>query len=262
MKDKIIWITGASSGIGEALVYELAAQGARLVLSARNEKELQRVASATGLGERDIFVLPLDLERPAEMMGKAAQVMNHFGRIDILVNNGGLSQRSLAKDTGWEVDQRLLNVNTIGTIALTKAVLPYFLRQKQGRFVTITSLVGKFGSPMRSGYSAAKHALHGFFDSLRAEVEKDGVTVTIVCPGFVQTNVSVNAVTSDGSAQNTMDNATANGITAKYCAEGIIKAINRNKREVYIGGKETYGVLIKRFFPNLFANMIGKAKVT
>lgn len=262
MKDKIIWITGASSGIGEALVYELAAQGARLILSARNEKELQRVASATGLGERDIFVLPLDLERPAEMMGKAAQVMNHFGRIDILVNNGGLSQRSLAKDTVWEVDQRLLNVNTIGTIALTKAVLPYFLRQKQGRFVTITSLVGKFGSPMRSGYSAAKHALHGFFDSLRAEVEKDGVTVTIVCPGFVQTNVSVNAVTADGSAQNTMDNATANGITAKYCAQGIIKAINRNRREVYIGGKETYGVLIKRFFPNLFANMIGKAKVT
>jgi short-subunit dehydrogenase len=262
MKDKIIWITGASSGIGEALVYELAAQGARLVLSARNEKELQRVASVTGLGERDIFVLPLDLEKPAEMMGKAAQVMNHFGRIDILVNNGGLSQRSLAKDTGWEVDQRLLNVNTIGTIALTKAVLPYFLRQKQGRFVTITSLVGKFGSPMRSGYSAAKHALHGFFDSLRAEVEKDGVAVTIVCPGFVQTKVSVNAVTADGSAQNTMDDATAHGITAQYCAQAIVKAINRNKREVYIGGKETYGVLIKRFLPNLFANMIGKAKVT
>ncbi len=262
MKDKIIWITGASSGIGEALVHELAAQGARLVLSARNEKELQRVATATGLGERDIFVLALDLEKPAEMTGKAAQVMNHFGRIDILVNNGGLSQRSLAKDTSWEVDQRLLNVNTIGTIALTKAVLPYFLRQKQGRFITITSLVGKFGSPMRSGYSAAKHALHGFFDSLRAEVEKDGVAVTLVCPGFVQTNVSVNAVTGDGSAQNTMDDATAHGITAQYCAQGIIKAINRNKREVYIGGKETYGVLIKRFLPNLFANMIGKAKVT
>ena len=262
MKDKIIWITGASSGIGEALVYELATQGARLVLSARNEKELQRVATATGLGERDIFVLPLDLEKPAEMMGKAAQVMNHFGRIDILINNGGLSQRSLAKDTGWEVDQRLLNVNTIGTIALTKAVLPYFLRQKQGRFVTTTSLVGKFGSPMRSGYSAAKHALHGFFDSLRAEVEKDGVAVTLVCPGFVQTNVSVNAVTGDGSTQNTMDDATAHGITAQYCAQGIVKAINRNKREVYIGGKETYGVLIKRFLPNLFANMIGKAKVT
>lgn len=262
MKDKILWITGASSGIGEALVYELAAQGARLVLSARNEKELQRVAASTGLGEREIFVLPLDLEKPDELQGKAAQVINHFGRIDILVNNGGLSQRSLAKDTAWQVDQKLLNVNALGTIALSKAVLPYFLRQKQGRFVTITSLVGKFGSPMRSGYSAAKHALHGFFDSLRAEVEKDGVSVTIVCPGFVQTNVSVNAVTGDGSSQNTMDDATANGVTAKYCAQQIIKAINANKREVYIGKKETYGVLIKRFFPGVFAAMIGKAKVT
>ncbi|UPT68482.1 MAG: SDR family oxidoreductase [Sphingobacteriales bacterium JAD_PAG50586_3] len=262
MKDKVIWITGASSGIGEALVYELAKQGARLVLSARNEKELERVATATSLGERDVFVLPLDLEKPAEMQGKAAQVMNHFGRIDILINNGGLSQRSLAKDTGWEVDQRLLNVNVVGTIALTKAVLPYFLRQKQGRYVTVTSLVGKFGSPMRSGYSAAKHALHGFFDSLRAEVEKDGIAVTLVCPGFVQTNVSLNAVTGNGTAQNKMDDATANGITAQYCAQQLIKAINNNKREVYIGNKETYGVLLKRFFPGVFANMIGKAKVT
>lgn len=262
MKDKVIWITGASSGIGEALAYELAKQEARLVLSARNESELKRVAAATGLGERDVFVLPLDLEQPDAMQGKAAQVLNHFGRIDILINNGGLSQRSLAKDTAWQVDQKLLMVNTIGTIALTKAVLPYFLRQKQGHFVTVTSLVGKFGSPMRSGYSAAKHALHGFFDSLRAEVEKDGVEVTLVCPGFVQTNVSINAVTGNGTAQNKMDDATAKGITAEYCAQQMIKAIKAKKREVIIAKGEKIGVYLKRFLPGVFANYIGKAKVT
>ncbi len=262
MKDKVIWITGASSGIGEALAYELAKQEARLVLSARNEGELKRVAAATGLGERDVFVLPLDLEQPDTMQGKAAQVLNHFGRIDILINNGGLSQRSLAKDTAWQVDQKLLMVNTLGTIALTKAVLPYFLRQKQGHFVTVTSLVGKFGSPMRSGYSAAKHALHGFFDSLRAEVEKDGVEVTLICPGFVQTNVSINAVTGNGSAQNKMDDATAKGITAQYCAQQMIKAIKAKKREVIIAKGEKIGVYLKRFLPGVFANYIGKAKVT
>lgn len=262
MKDKIIWITGASSGIGEALAYELAKLEARLVLSARNENELKRVAAATGLGERDVLVLPLDLEKPDEFTGKAAQVLNHFGRIDILVNNGGLSQRSLAKDTDWKVDQRLLNVNALGTIALSKAVLPYFIRQKHGHFVTVTSLVGKFGSPMRSGYSAAKHALHGFFDSLRAELSGQNIFVTLVCPGFVQTNVSVNAVTGDGSKQNSMDEATANGITAEYCAQQIIKAVKKRQLEIYVGKKEILGVYLKRFLPGVFANMIGKAKVT
>ncbi len=262
MKDKVIWITGASSGIGEALAYALAAQECRLVLSARNEAELQRVAAKTGLGERDIFVLPLDLEKPDEMTGKAAQVLNHFGRIDILINNGGLSQRSLAKDTAWQVDQKLLNTNVLGTIALTKAVLPYFFRQKAGHFVTVTSLVGKFGSPMRSGYSAAKHALHGFFDSLRAELTDQNIFVTLVCPGFVQTNVSVNAITGDGSKQNTMDEATANGITPEYCAQRIIKAIKKRHREVYIGKGEVFGVYLKRFLPGVFAKYIGKVKVT
>lgn len=262
MKDKVVWITGASSGIGEALVYEFAKQEARIVLSARNKAELERVANTTGLGERDILVLPLDLEKPEEMTSKTAQVINHFGRIDILVNNGGLSQRSLAKDTGWEVDRKLLTVNTLGTIALSKAVLPYFLRQKTGHFVTITSLVGKFGSPMRSGYSAAKHALHGFFDSLRAELTEENIFVTLVCPGFVQTNVSVNAITGNGTAQNTMDEATANGVTAQYCAQQIVRSIKARKREVYIGKKEVLGVYLKRFLPGVFARMIGKARVT
>lgn len=262
MKDTIIWITGASSGIGEALAYALAAKECRLVLSARNEAELQRVAAKTGLGPRDVLVLPLDLEKPDEMTAKAAQVLNHFGRIDILINNGGLSQRSLAKDTAWQVDQKLLNTNVLGTIAVTKAVLPYFIRQKAGHFVTVTSLVGKFGSPMRSGYSAAKHALHGFFDSLRAELTGQNIFVTLVCPGFVQTNVSVNAITGNGSKQNSMDEATANGITAEYCAQQIIKAIKKRHNEVYIGKGEVFGVYLKRFLPGVFAKYIGKVKVT
>ena len=165
-----------------------------------------------------VKILALDLEAATTLHQKVAAAITLFGGVDILVNNGGISQRAFAKDTELSVDKRILDVNYIGTVALTKALLPHFIAKKRGHFVTTTSIVGKIGTPLRSSYAASKHALHGFFDSLRAEVYEDQISVTLVCPGFVTTNVSKNALTGDGSPQQTMDKATQNGIApAHFC---------------------------------------------
>ncbi|MFT5915623.1 MAG: dehydrogenase/reductase SDR family protein 7B [Bacteroidia bacterium] len=257
---KTVWITGASSGIGEALTYEYAQLGWQVIISARRESVLEEVKSNCENAE-NIQLLPLDLAEHGLMKQKVAEALKLFGQIDVLVNNGGISQRSLALETSLEVDKRLMDVNYFGTVALIKGILPHFIERKSGQITTITSLVGKFGTPYRSSYSASKHALHGFIDAVRAEHFKDNVKFTIACPGFVQTNVSKNALTADGSPQNTMDEATANGITAQKCAKSIIKAIQQEKEEVYIGQKEIYAVYLKRFFPSFFSRFLRKASV-
>ena len=259
--DKVVWITGASSGIGEALALRFAKAGAKLVLSARRETELQRVKGQTGLANDRVFVLPLDLLDYNSMPGKTQAVLDHFGRIDVLINNGGISQRSLVNETELSVYQRLMDVNFIGTVALTKAVLPVFLKQGKGQFGVITSLMGKFASPLRSGYAGAKHALHGFFDALRMEYEDQGVKVTLLCPGFIKTNISLNALTADGSAQQKMDEKQAQGMTAEDCAEQIFRAMEKEKMEAYIGGKETFAVYLKRFFPGWLHRVVKRAAV-
>lgn len=259
--DQNVWITGASSGIGEALAYAFSAQGARLVLSARRQAQLEAVRSRCTNPDRHL-VVPLDLAQSATIPGIVENVLEQTARIDILVNNGGVSQRSLAKETPIDVDRRIMEINYFGTIALTKALLPSMLARKAGRIVVISSVVGKFGSPVRSTYSASKHALHGFFDSLRAEVHDDGLQVTIVCPGFVTTDISVNALTKDGSAQGTMDTAQANGMSADECAARILRAVASGKDEVYIGGREIIGVHINRFAPGLFNRIIRRTSVT
>lgn len=262
LNNKIVWLTGASSGIGEALVKALASEGAKLVLSARREQELQAVADNCKLKAGDYLILPLDLADQSNFEVKKNEVIAKFGRVDVLINNGGISQRSLAKDTSLDVDRKLMEVNYFGTVGLSKVVLPHMLQQKDGLIVAISSAVGKFGSPWRSGYSASKHALHGFFDSLRAEVYDDNVRALIVCPGFIQTNVSYNALTGTGEKLGSMDNATQNGLTADDCANQIIAAIKANKEEVIVSKfKEKFGVFVKRFFPGLFSTMIRKMAV-
>ncbi|MBK9335882.1 MAG: SDR family oxidoreductase [Lewinellaceae bacterium] len=260
---KRIWITGASSGIGEALAYALAAHGAQLILSARNEAELQRVASeATDRGAKNSLVQPLDLAQHDAIPGIVDTVLKQVGKVDILINCGGISQRSLVLDTPLEVDKRLMEVNFFGTVALTKAILPSMLTHQLGHIAVVTSLTGKFGSPKRSAYAASKHALHGFFDSLRAELAHTPIRITLVCPGFVRTNVSINALTGSGRAQGTMDDATDKGLAADDAARRILRAIQNGKEEIWFGGKEVLGVYLKRFFPAYFSKVLSKAKVT
>lgn len=257
---KVIWITGASSGIGEALSYELSKRQAKLILSARREEELIRVKNKCTHPE-DVFILPLDLSCKEQMTAKAETAFKAFKGLDILVNNGGISQRSLALETELEVDIKLIEVNLMGTIALTKAVYPYLLKNQESMVVVITSLVGKFGTPLRSAYSASKHGLHGFFDSLRAELAPEH-KVLIACPGFITTSISLNALTKDGKKQGAMDEAQAKGMSSHKFAAKLIEAMKANKEEVYIGGKERLGVYLKRFFPGIFSKMIRKTKVT
>ncbi|MDO8999950.1 MAG: SDR family oxidoreductase [Bacteroidota bacterium] len=257
-KDKVIWITGASSGIGEALALEFAKQEARLILSSRREDELKRVGALTKLPELDLLILPFDLADTSNASGLSAQIMNKFGRIDILINNGGISQRSEAIETPIEIDRQLMEVNYFSYIALTKAVLPYMKRQKSGRIIAISSIAGKFGFYLRSSYSAAKHALHGFYESLRLETESFGIKTLVVCPGKIKTNVSLNAVTATGKGHNKMDESHENAMSAEDCAKQIIKGILNNKEEIFIGGKEILMVKIKRFLPKLFSKLIRK----
>jgi short-subunit dehydrogenase len=262
---KVIWITGASSGIGEALAYELAAKGARLILSSRRKEELARVKGNCPLAAQpNIRILPLDLAEAYTLKLCTEAAVQLFGRIDILINNGGISQRSLAKETSLEVDRRIMEVDYFGTIALTKYLLPHFFKQKSGHFVTISSVMGIIGTPYRSGYAAAKHALHGFYDSLRAELWKDNanICITLVCPGWIKTNVTLHALTGNGTALNEMDSTTEKGIAAKECAIKIIKAIEKRKEEVFIGGlKEVSAIYLKRFLPSIFSKVVRNAKV-
>ena len=261
LRDKVVWVTGASSGIGEALTHALSKSTGRLVISSRNEEDLKHVRKGIR-GETDVMVLPLDLADGASLPGKVDAVLGRFGRIDVLVNNGGISQRSRVVETGMDVYRRLMEVNYFGTVALTKAVLPGMIRQGGGHIAVTSSLTGKFGTPLRSGYAASKHALHGFFETLRAELWREKIKVTIACPGFVCTNVSVNALTGDGSRQGSMDEAQAGGIPPEACARRIMQAIEDDEEEVLIGGKEVLAAHLKRLSPALFSKVIRRAKVT
>jgi len=258
---KVVWITGASSGIGEALAYEFSRKGAQLVLSGRNGSRLSEVKNAC-INPGTHLVMPLDLSQPDSYNHACSEVLSALGRVDILVNNGGVSQRSLAAQTAMDVDRAIMETNFFGTIGLTKALLPSMIERGSGHIVVVTSVAGKLGTPVRSTYSASKHALHGFFESLRAETWKQGIRVTMVCPGFIKTNISINALTGNGAPQGTMDNAQAKGMPAFICAEKIVQAVEKNRAEVYIGGKEVLGIYIKRFFPGLFNLIIKRAKVT
>ncbi|MCK0124220.1 SDR family oxidoreductase [Gelidibacter sp. F2691] len=247
---KVIWITGASSGIGKALALALSQQQCQLILSSRRTEALEDVKNQCQHPEQ-IAILPFDLGVYEQMKPLVFNAVSIFGKIDILINNGGISQRSLVLDTDISVDQKLMAVDYLGPVALSKALLPHFVEQKSGHFVTVSSVMGKFSSPYRSGYCGAKHALHGFFDALRLEHDKDNIKVTMICPGFVNTDVAKNALTGDGSQQKHQDEATENGMPVDEFAKRMLKAIEHEKFEAYIGNKEILGVYLKRFFPKV-----------
>lgn len=262
VKDKTIWITGASSGIGKAMAREYAKKGARLILSSRNKEALNQLRELCSHPER-IQILEMDLERTDEFQGYVEKAIKFFDGIDILINNAGVSQRSLAAQTDLEVDRRIFEINYFGTIGLTKALIPHFKERGKGHFVVITSVVGKIGTPLRSSYAASKHALHGFFDSLRAELFENDIKVTLICPGFVNTNISINALTAKGETQGTKDKATAKGLDPDTFARKACKSISGEKQEVVIGGfLEVLAVYVKRFFPSILSRMVRKVKVT
>jgi short-subunit dehydrogenase len=260
-KDKVVWITGASSGIGEALVRSFDEEGAKIVLSARNEDKLGALLNELSNKEHHM-ILPLDLADSGSFGKLALRVVDHYGRIDLLVNNGGISQRSEVHETSLEVDRQIMEVNYFGNIALTKAVLPVFRAQKRGQILVISSIAGKFGFYLRSAYSASKHALHGFYESLLLEEEHNNIYVTIACPGKINTPISVNAVTGTGERHGKMDHNQETGMPAEECAAQLIQALKDRKIEVLVGNKEIKAVTLKRFAPKLFWKVIRKQSPT
>jgi dehydrogenase/reductase SDR family protein 7B len=257
---KIVWITGASSGIGEALTYELVKQDARVVISARRTDELKRVQAQAGPGK--VKIVPLDLEATATFPQAVNDAINAFGHIDMMVHNGGISHRGLAKDTLPEVQRRVMEIDYFSYMELTRLVLPHFLGRKSGHFVAISSVMGKIGTPMRTAYAAAKHAIHGYFDCLRAEVWQDNIKVTVITPGYIRTNVSLNAITATGEKLNKLGKNIGEGYPADKAAIQIVRAIKNGKKEKYVGknfSKEWMAIHLMRLFPSLAFNVFKKA---
>ncbi|MFN3456686.1 MAG: SDR family NAD(P)-dependent oxidoreductase [Novosphingobium sp.] len=228
---QVVWITGASSGIGAALARTLAAQGAKLVLSGRNEAALADVAQTCG----DALVLPFEATDYAAAADAADKAWNWQGHIDMLVNNAGISQRSLAVDTAFPVYERIVAVDLLAPIALTQTLLPRMAERKSGRIVMVSSIAGKVGSPMRTGYSAAKFGLFGYSDALRAEVAGLGIKVHVIAPGSIRTDVSRNSITADGSRRGVSDAVIERGLDPDVAARQMLDAIAADEREIIMG---------------------------
>lgn len=260
--DKVIWITGASSGIGEALAYALNKRGARLILSARRVDELERVQALCDNGDTKVKILQLDLADAGSIESKAEEAIELFGRVDMLFNNGGISQRALALDATMDSVRRMMEVNFFGTVAITKAVLPQMLERGHGHIVVTSSVMGKIGTRYRSAYAATKHALHGWFDCLRQEVLREGIHVTLVCPGFVKTDITKNALQADGTPFRKMGELHKKAMTADQFAEKLLPKVSSGKEEIYIGGKEILTIYLKRFMPKLLNKLLLRMKVT
>jgi len=261
LTNKIVWITGASSGIGKQLAIRCADFGAIVILSARSEEKLQEIKDQLK-GERH-SVEPLDLADSENFEVLTKKIIDKYGRIDYLFNNGGLSQRAKVVETTLLTDRYIMEVNYFGNIALTKAVLPYMIERKSGHIVVISSISGKFGFYLRSAYCASKHALQGFYESLAMEEQNKGIDVTIVYPGKINTPISLSAVRGDGQPHNKMDHNQSTGMSVEKCVEKILQKVKKKKIETLIGNKEILAVLLKRYLPqSWFWSIIKKQKAT
>lgn len=257
MRGQVVWITGASSGIGEELAYVLAAAGTKLVLSARREPELERVKKRCvekfKMRPEDVLVLPLDLLQFDSHKAAVDTVLQHFNQVDVLVNNAGQGQGALVKDTSLEVDRALLEVNTLGPLSLTKAVLPHMLARRSGHVVVVSSAAGKMEGPGMGSYAGSKHALHGWFDTLRMELTDDNIDVTIVCPGPVHSAIDECVFTGElGKEFNKKYTRKGNLMATSRCAYLSAVAIANQTEEVWISNQPVLSFFyLRKYLPTL-----------
>lgn len=256
-KNKVVWLTGASSGIGKELLKQLAQQGARVIASARRRELLIQIGEDLLLNDSNFFVLDFDLNSfdPDIIADKAIKA---FGRVDILINNGGISQKSTALDTIDKVDRQIMEVNYFANVMISKRIAAHMCQNNSGHIVTIASILGKFGLPLLATYAASKHALFGWYNSLRFELQSKGVNITIVSPGFINTDVTLNSVTADGNKFNQNSVAQEKGMPASKCATKILKGVSKNKWHFYVGRIETFMPHFQMLFPKLFTIIINK----
>ena len=259
--NKVVWITGASSGIGEATAYRFAQEGARIIVTALEADLLEGVVNrCKELGAPDAAALPFDLSDSDGLDALAEKAWNQFGGIDVLYNNAGISQRGTTVETEMRVIRKVMDIDYYAPVILTKNILPRMIERGGGQLVVTTSIAGRFGFPLRCTYSSAKHALYGFFETVQAETYDQNIRVTIVCPGRVQTNISKYALEKDGKQHGKMDAGQAGGVTPQQAADKIVKAVYKKKREVLVGRYELLMAYIKQFCPGLAAKLARRIK--
>jgi dehydrogenase/reductase SDR family protein 7B len=253
LNNKTIWITGASSGIGEAIAKELSKLSVTLVLSARRKEELERVKQECA-DNKNIHIYPLDLEDNNKAETWVADVLKLTPKIDVLINNGGVGHMGNVIEMDAQVERKVMEVNFWGQVMLTKAILPHFIERNEGLITTTGSILGKFGSPGLAAYAASKHALYGYYDSLREELRGTNIKVMMVTPGFINTNVTLSSYTSDGKVLGKNSVAQEKGMKPAELAKKFVSAIEKEKKSVLIGKWETFSVPFKQNAPNLFYN--------
>ncbi len=259
---KTAWITGSSSGIGEALVYEFVRRGATVIISSNDTEGLKRVKDSCGNLSERVTCVPFDLSDTTEIGDIVSRQMEISGRIDYLLNIGGISQRARIDETPLWLDRRIFEINYFGTIAFTKAILPYMIRQRSGHIAATSSISGRFGFPLRSAYSASKQALHGFFETLFLENKKNNIRTSVIIPGRVRTNISFHALDSKGNEHGKLDEGQSKGISPEKAAIKIIRGILRNKREILVGSSELVMLYVRRIWPWLFFRIADRIKST
>ncbi|MDC7218840.1 MAG: SDR family oxidoreductase [Spirochaetales bacterium] len=261
IENKVIWITGASSGIGEALAHQAAREGAKVVISARNKEKLQTIANQ--ISRENCLILPLDMTDKDSFQKAIDTILEKWGRIDILVNNAGVSQRATVAESGIKIIEKVMNTNFMGPAGLTSLVIPHMIRQKSGYCLFVSSIAGKFATPLRSSYAASKMALQGFSDALRAEVYEHNIRVSLIVPGFVKTSISLNSLDGEGNRRNIMDPNQARGISPEQAAIKILHCIKKEKREIYMGmvAKTYIALFLSKYFPGRLAKIMRKAEV-
>lgn len=255
-KNKTVWLTGASSGIGRALAAEFARRGAHLLLSARRLEQLKETAELCRQHGAKAAILPFDLADTENLPVIAAEAGTRAGPVDILCHIGGVGQRGLALETDPAVARTIMDVDFWGAVELTRAVAPGMIRRGQGQIVALSGVLGKFGAPRRSTYAAAKHAMHGWFESLREETLGTGLEITMLVPGWVRTEISEQALEADGTRHGRRDAGQEKGISARECAERAMPAIIKGLPEQLIGGIECGGVYLNRLWPGLFKKLL------
>lgn len=259
---KTVLITGASSGIGKALAEGIAANGTKLILAARRLEELAKTKSICEAKGASCTVLFLDIADAKSIEDFVLAIKQNHTHIDVLINNAGISQRSQAEETPISVDRKIMEVNFFGQVSLTKSLWPLLLESTKANIVLISSVVGTFGFPQRSAYSASKHALEGFFESWLLENKHPNVFFTTVSPGRIKTNISFSALKSDGTPHATMDEGQAKGISAEVCAQKIIKGLLKNKRKIYVAKGELVLVILRKYLPFIYFSLVKKLKLS
>lgn len=256
-KGKTIWVTGASSGIGEATAKALSSKGCKLILSARRESELERVKKECA-NPNLVHILPLDLLNNKEAQQWVNAAWASFDGVDILINNGGIGQFGSVMETTEEVERKIFETNYFAHIAITKAILPKMQEAGNGQILTIASIAGKFGQANLAAYSASKAAIILYYESLKEELHKTPIKIQVVSPGFIKTDVTINSLRPDGAKIMKNSPAQENGMPTDVFAKKLLKALQKDKFHSYIGNKELLAVPLHTFAPGLLYKMLRK----